>query len=73
MSTYHDEMVAKGRPMGARATWELQNMVRALGLMTWLNTDDDLARRNEAQRELRIRAREARERAGRIRSARIES
>jgi hypothetical protein len=71
MSTYQQEMAAKGRPMGARATWELQNMVRALNMLTWLNTPEDEARRDEAKRELRIRGREARERATRIRAARL--
>lgn len=52
--------------MGARASWELQNMVRALGMMTWRNTPEDWARKAEAERELSIRRREARERAAHL-------
>ena len=67
--TAQQEMIAKGRPMGTRASWELQNMIRALHMLPWLNTADDTARLAEAEREMRIRCREARERARSIRAA----
>ena len=53
--TCQQEMDAKGRPMGCRATWELRNMVRALERLPFLNTSDDITRLKEAKRELKIR------------------
>lgn len=57
MSTYHAEMKAKhpDRPYITRPTWELRNMVRALGLLPWLNTPEDTQRKQEAERELKLR------------------
>ncbi len=60
MSTYQSEMAKKGRPMGARAGWELRAMVKALKLHSWLNTEEDKARLAEAERELKLRRKEAR-------------
>lgn len=41
--------------MLASATWELRNMVKALRLMPWLNTEADNLRLQEAERELKLR------------------
>lgn len=60
--TAAEEMREKGRPYGTRPTWELRNMIRALSMMTWLNTQDDWNRKAEAERELKIRAKERRRR-----------
>jgi len=55
MSTIQDDARRLGRPMLARATWELKNMVRALSTMSILNSPEDNARLQEAKRELRMR------------------
>lgn len=64
MSTIQDDARRLGRPMLGRASWELANMVKALGMLPWLNTADDLARLAEAKRELAIRRRGSRNLGG---------
>lgn len=62
MSTYMEEMRAKfpDRPYIGRPGWELQNMARALSMMTWLNTGEDWERLEEVKRELKIRRQQGR-------------
>jgi hypothetical protein len=42
------------RPWGHRPTWELKNIVRALSLFPWLNTEEDLDRLAVVKRELAL-------------------
>lgn len=55
--TYAQEMQAKypDRPYVTRPSWELRNMVKALSMMSWLNTPEDEQRKAEAQAELKAR------------------
>lgn len=49
------QVVVMDRPYRTRPTWELENMIKALSLLPWFNTEEDNARRDEARRELMIR------------------
>jgi hypothetical protein len=49
------------RSWGHRRTWEL-NIVRALSLFPWLNTQEDLDRLAAVERELALRSRGKRKR-----------
>jgi hypothetical protein len=42
------------RSWGHRRTWELKNIVRALSLFPWLNTQEDLDRLAAVDRELAV-------------------
>ena len=57
MSTYAQEMKVKfpNRPWISRPSWELNNMVKALNMLPWLNTEDDQKRLEEVTYELKQR------------------
>jgi hypothetical protein len=46
------------RPLKHRATWELRGVVKALNMLTLLNTPEDWERLAQARQELRLRAKE---------------
>ena len=46
-------MNLEGRP-----TWELKNMVKALSLHSWLNTEEEKKRLLEAKKILKLRRKE---------------
>ena len=41
-----------------RPTWELKNMVKALSLHSWLNTEEEKERLLEAKKILKLRRKE---------------
>ena len=41
-----------------RQTWELKNMVKALSLHSWLNTEEEKERLLEAKKILKLRRKE---------------
>jgi hypothetical protein len=43
------------RPQENRATWELQNMKRALSMFPILNTEEENKRLEEVKKELKLR------------------
>lgn len=43
--------------VGNQPTWALRNMVKALGMLPWLNTADDLERLEAAKVVIRARRR----------------
>jgi len=45
----------KGDNMENKATWELKNIVKALSMMSVLNTDEENKRLEEAKQELKRR------------------
>jgi len=57
MSTWYEDnkRILATRPYYGRPSWELKNMVKALSMMAWLNTEEDTRRREEAKEELKLR------------------
>lgn len=55
--TYYQEQrrLYPDRPWKTHATWELQNIKKALSLLTFLNTQEDEQRLTEVTRELKLR------------------
>jgi hypothetical protein len=60
--TYAEEMKAKhpDRPWISRPTWELSNMARALSMLSWMNTPEEITRLSEVKAELKARRKEGR-------------
>jgi len=57
MTTWYQDNaeILKIRPYFGRPEWELRNMIKALSLMTWLNSPEDTKRREDAKLELKLR------------------
>jgi len=55
--TYGQEMREKypDRPWGTRPSWELQNMKKALSMLTFFNTAEEDQRLVEVTQELKLR------------------
>ena len=57
MATYQEEMKAKypNRPYAARPTWELNNIKKALSMMSIMNTEEENQRLADVTAELKAR------------------
>ena len=60
--TYYQELHAKypDRPYVGWQTVYLRNMVKALGFHPWLNGPEEIQRKADAERELKLRRKEGR-------------
>ena len=58
--TDHDTATDRYAHLEREATYSLTNMVKALNMLPWLNTPDDIARRDAATRILKARRAAAR-------------